>query len=364
MKSKIREELACEIFLTTFCNLKCDYCIAGGMEKEHMKYKTGKDVVDFFMNLGSGAKSIEYSFTGGEPLLGFPIMRKIILYAKRKAAKKNIDTSFTIKTNGTILKKEMISFFKRHNINLFISIDGLKETHDKFRIGRSIKRTHNIVVNNIQKLVYNNISCVASMTIHPDSIKYVPDNIRFLSTLGVNHIDIGPAYGTVKWSKVQSRKLAEMFKEVGKIIIELEKNNIPIIISPLYRETDHIKSQLKNCWGCGSTTTNMAFMPNGNISGCSALAMVADKFPELILGNIYSGIDEALLENMQKYCQADLSSRKKCIKCKSADNCSGGCVAMNLSQFGKPMKLPEFYCNLISVIPEIWETVWGKKKVK
>lgn len=356
------ENVACEIFLTTFCNLRCKYCIAGEMPRLHMESKTGKRVIDFFMEVSEGAKTIDYSFTGGEPLLKFSLMKEIVLYAKRKGKEKKIDTSFTVKTNGTILNRDIMKFFKRHNISAFISIDGDSESHNKYRRNYRQNGTHKKVKNNLLKFQEYGIPAVASLTIHPDRIKYVPDDIRYLCSIGSNHIDIGPAYGTVKWNKKKSNEIAKMFVEVGEILKIIKENNLNILITPLYKETDHTGGQLKNIWGCGSTTSNLAFMPDGKISGCSALAMIANKYPRVIIGDIYSGINEEALSNLQSLCQADLYYRKKCHDCKTVDDCNGGCVAMNLSQNGKPLNPPDFYCNIISVIPEVWKNVWGKRK--
>jgi uncharacterized protein len=359
----MHENVACEIFLTTFCNLRCEYCIAGEMPRLHMDRKTGKKVIDFFMDLSEGAKSIDYSFTGGEPLIRFSLMKEIVLYAKRKGKEKNIETSFTVKTNGTILNDEILRFFKKHSISAFVSIDGDSETHNKYRKNFRQSETHKKVKNNLLKFMESGIPAVASLTIHPDRIKYVTDDIRYLCSIGANHIDIGPAYGTVKWTKKKSNDVAKMFLDVAEILKLIKDNDLNIMITPLYKETDHIKGQLKNCWGCGSTTSNLAFMPDGQISGCSALAMVATKFPQVIIGDIFNGIKEESLANLQELCQAGLESRKKCLDCKTAENCNGGCVAMNLSQYGRPLDPPDFYCNIISVIPEIWKTVWGKRKL-
>jgi uncharacterized protein len=358
----MHENVACEIFLTTFCNLRCKYCIAGEMPRLHMDSKTGRKVVDFFMDLSEGAKSIDYSFTGGEPLIRFPLMKEIVLYAKRKGKEKNIVTTFTVKTNGTILNPEILSFLKRHSVNVFVSIDGNSESHNKYRKNYKHSETHKKVKNNLLKLIENGVPSVASLTIHPDRIKYAPDDIRFLCSLGANNIDIGPAYGTVKWNKKKSLAVSKMFLKVADILKEIKENDLPIMITPLYSETEHRGDKLKNCWGCGSTTSNLAFMPDGQISGCSALAMIATKYPQVIIGDIFSGINEESLVNLQSFCQAGIESRKKCQNCNTADNCNGGCVAMNLSQYGQPLKIPDFYCNIISVIPEVWKTVWGKEK--
>ena len=41
---------------------------------------------------------------------------------------------FSIQTNGTLINDEIIEFIKRYDIHMGLSIDGIKEVHDKIGI--------------------------------------------------------------------------------------------------------------------------------------------------------------------------------------------------------------------------------------
>ena len=63
-------------------------------------------------------------FYGGEPLLSWPLVEKTVAYALKKFKNK---FRFTLTTNGSLLNKEHILFFKKHHFDLVLSYDGLAQ---------------------------------------------------------------------------------------------------------------------------------------------------------------------------------------------------------------------------------------------
>ena len=111
---------------TRRCNLKCVHCYSHSADKDYggeMSAAEGrallKDIADF------GCKVI--LFSGGEPTL-----REGILDLVEYAAELGLRPVFS--TNGTKLTTEAIKVFKKAGLAYAgVSIDGLEETHDKFR---------------------------------------------------------------------------------------------------------------------------------------------------------------------------------------------------------------------------------------
>ncbi len=77
--------------ITEDCNFRCDYCNYSGSyenERKHRKksidFQIAMDAVDFFFTLAENPRRsrkfniINISFFGGEPLLEFPLLKKII----------------------------------------------------------------------------------------------------------------------------------------------------------------------------------------------------------------------------------------------------------------------------------------------
>jgi uncharacterized protein len=326
-----------------------------------MDLECGKAAIDLFLFLGSGAKSIEYIFTGGEPLLNFDVFKILVIYANEKSIENSIVPSFIIKSNGTLFNDSIINFCKDYNVRVVLSIDGLPKFHDKYRVSFDGLPTQAIVAKTSEHLFDSNIDLSASLTVHPDNASGIIENVEYLHALGFDEIDIAPAYGTVHWTNSEI-ECFENSLELCALFIKKNKNNKSIEISPLNRNSEHINEFLKNNWGCKAGVTNLAFMPNGDIVGCSSLVMLTRKYPNLIIGNVKSGVEETALDNLFELTQAPEERRQSCKKCQSKDNCSGGCLAINLSSNQEPLTPPQFYCNIISKIPVEWENAWGENE--
>lgn len=144
--------------VTQNCNLKCKYCIYSESKnlntRSHsnnaMTFQTAIKAVDFYAqhSLDNDEKTI--GFYGGEPLLNFKLIKKVIEYANEIF--KGKDVIYSITTNGTLLTDDVIDFFLKHNVQLTISLDGPREIHDKNRCFRDGCGSYDIVMKNLETL--------------------------------------------------------------------------------------------------------------------------------------------------------------------------------------------------------------------
>jgi len=357
----VHDHLTAELLLTSNCNMECSYCIAKDLPRATMSIEDGQQAIDFFIRLAKGASSAEITLTGGEPFLVFSLAKRLICYAKKRMQTEGIDTKFVLKTNGTILNDDIIDFLCTHDPKIVVSIDGLPSVHDRHRLTKQHQATHSTVLSNLKTLMKHNIQYVASVTVHPDACATLLDSIRQLHEIGIENIDIGPAYGTVNWSQLDINTFIDSLMASTRYIRQVHLLGGQLEVGPVYKFTEHIGGVLKNSWGCHAASTNLAFLPNGQIAGCSALAMLVTKYPELIIGDIYAGLYTDALNCFLKLAQASAQQRIHCQNCAAAPNCKGGCLAINLSQNGNPFSPPNFYCRIISVIPVAWNNVWADK---
>lgn len=153
--------------VTERCNLRCKYCIYSGTysyERKHslrnMSWVIAKKAVDYFCshcqdynvyNVFGEVVSKEkanISFYGGEGLINFNLIKKIVGYVKTI----NQSVGFRVDTNGTIFNREIMRFLIDNDIMLQVSIDGPAEEHDKFRVFKNGRGSFNVIVKNLQKL--------------------------------------------------------------------------------------------------------------------------------------------------------------------------------------------------------------------
>ena len=68
------------------CNLNCEYCFAS-QGKYHgdralMSFEVGKRAIDFLIENSGSRVNLEVDFFGGEPLMNFDVVKKLVEYAR------------------------------------------------------------------------------------------------------------------------------------------------------------------------------------------------------------------------------------------------------------------------------------------
>ncbi|MBQ7358470.1 MAG: radical SAM protein [Lachnospiraceae bacterium] len=113
------------------CNMRCKYCFEDAKTRgANMNTDTAIKAFKKFISLEACGDSICIEFNGGEALLNFEMIKKVVpqMVEGAKSAGKKI--KFTIQTNGTLLTREMASFFKKYEFAVGISIDGVGTYND------------------------------------------------------------------------------------------------------------------------------------------------------------------------------------------------------------------------------------------
>ncbi len=230
LKSRIREAykkpLLCSFKITGNCNLKCLHCpFWRDAPKKSLGFEKVKQILGTLYS--EGVRIV--IFEGGEPLLwkdrqcGKDI-NDVIEYSK------GLFFFTGITTNGTI-------GIERFNPDIFfISIDGLKQTHDRLR-GKSFDSImRNIENNRSQKKIIANI-CISS-----ENVVEIEELVKFLNDK-VYGITIQFFY---PYEGVSDLKLGNKEKEeVLKNLINLKRKGIKLLDS-----TACMKMMINNTWKC------------------------------------------------------------------------------------------------------------------
>ena len=112
--------------MTRRCNLKCIHCYAQAKDIEfqnELSTEEGKALIDDLAQFGSPV----ILFSGGEPTLRKDLP-ELAAYAREKGMRA------VISTNGTLINRDMAKKVKDVGLSYVgVSLDGIRETNDKFR---------------------------------------------------------------------------------------------------------------------------------------------------------------------------------------------------------------------------------------
>lgn len=130
--------------MTRRCNLKCVHCYARSEDISYDNELTHEQSLAMMDDLADFGVPV-LLFSGGEPLV-HPQLIEYAQYAVKKGMRA------VISTNGTLITKEKAKMLKEIGLSYVgISLDGLEETHDKFRGVKGSFKKAMAAIDNCQK---------------------------------------------------------------------------------------------------------------------------------------------------------------------------------------------------------------------
>ena len=132
----LREVTPLHLFVMTLrCEHSCPYCQVSRQSTDRSRYDMSEETAQRALRIALDSPSgrIKIEFQGGEPLLNFSLIEKIVISAKAAApaARKQLD--FVIASNLALLTDEHLAFCKAHGVLLSTSLDGPADLHNKNR---------------------------------------------------------------------------------------------------------------------------------------------------------------------------------------------------------------------------------------
>ncbi len=337
MPEVTREKLglaAIELNVTFNCNLTCEYCFVHCKSPhERMSFATAKKSLDLLMDKAI-FPNVVITLIGGEPLLEFELIKQIVPYALERAKEKNLEITWALTTNGTLLNEEMLRYFSQCQINLLLSIDGGQETHDRYRRTRSGEGTWQKIADLIPLIKMYQPWLGARMTVSKEAITTMRQDFNQIVQLGINQLIIAPAQGAEPWDLLQ-------VEQYGKNMVKIleDYHNHQRQGKQLFIEEFEKDERVSFSWGCRAGSTSLAVAPNGDVSPCSKLLGLTNEAGRYIVGNVHSGLDFKKLEPFQNAISRQPAHCKGCSR-----PCVGGCYAVNFEQTGDHFTPPPESC--------------------
>jgi uncharacterized protein len=233
--------------------------------------------------------------------------------------------TFTIATNGTLIDKEMIEFFKRHNFSVTISLDGPQHINDKQRQFPSGKGTYDVVKEKIDLLrragVEIGIEAVFTDN-HRNCKETIESTYEFLLKLGAQDIYLTPAIGGSPDESLEGSLLADLeqsYTASTERIMDSWLTDTPIRIAHCLDILHTLISQIGKTHFCGAGYGVITVDCSGKVFPCYTL--ISDS---LYMGSVYDkefpGEDFRRVTALMR--QTSKDSFPKCVKCWAKKLCS------------------------------------------
>jgi len=300
--------------------------------------------VNYLINESNDNKDLNITFFGGEPLLEFELIRTVIEHIDsiKNSVTKNI--SYSITTNGTIANDEIFSFLK-DRFNLLLSIDGDRFSHNRHRRFLDGTATFDIIMENCALLKKYQPWLGAHMTVCPDTVEYLSNNVKFLFGQGIRQFLIETTYGFI-WSPVSLLIYQEQMRNVIQFYTRLKKANEPVKIA-LFEDDSEKRKINSNIFGCSAGKNSLTVSPSGNLFPCRMMRGFINKTSDYCLGNVFDGITQRHLRD--DFIALHCLDSGLCASCDAMLYCRGGCPVQNYYDTGSIDKPAKYTCEIAKI---------------
>lgn len=312
--------------LTGRCNFACRYCYAADVDPSDMTEETAMEALS--MAEAGGARFL-LQFSGGEPLLMFPLIRKIVGEVERRG----LNAQMQIQTNGSLLTRDMARWMYNHHIGIGLSMDGRPSVNDRLRINKDGTSASKGVARGFAALAEEGIGAGLTCVVTSENVEKldtIVDMAYFYGNVAQVGFDILREQGRGTGMHAPSPEAMEKaLRRTARRMDELERmtgRHVEFTQQGRVRELSRTgKYEFPQCYAMNGEA---AFVDvHGHIYACSSLM----GFPAYALGDVKTGRDPVKVRRVGQYIHDAMDA---CRHCEYFRQCGGGCFSRWLTRDG------------------------------
>jgi uncharacterized protein len=310
------------------CNLGCTYCYASqgefGGPAKGMTWETAQRAVEFLVRSAEPGTRLHISFLGGEPLANRAVLRRATEHAAILADQRDVSIGFSITTNGTLLTEEDGSFFERYGFAVTVSLDGLREEHDRQRPFKGGGGSFDRILERAEPLLRMQKQMQVSVraTVTPGRLQ-LKESLEFFLGIGFHSVGFSPVLrsptGQGEFAEADFGNLLAAMVECG---LEFESRMIRgerYAFSNLVNALREIHRGTHRPYPCGAGAGYFGVSADGELAACHRF--VGDR--EGRMGTLVAGIDRA--SQNRWLAERHVHTQLPCRDCWARYLCGGGC---------------------------------------
>ncbi len=302
--------------LTLKCNLKCFHCGSGCdlSQPEGLPLIKYKEILDDIKeNFGT---NVFIAITGGEPLL-YEDFFELTSYISKSGFR------WGMTTNGTLISNKVAHELNKCGMRtVSVSIDGVEETHDKYR---GLKGSFSLALQGIQNLIDENEfkSIMVTSVINHENVVELNDLFKIINKIDVDNWRLTGLEPIGRAMNSPDLLLtSEDYIHLLDFIKEKRNENLPIKYSCCHFLGEKYEAEVRDWYFlCNAGVYVASIMQNGDIGACLDIP----RNELTIQGNVFKDSFTDVWKNKFEIFRRPLSDRnQKCRECLYAKFCRGG----------------------------------------
>ena len=355
--------------VTNQCNLACTYCYEYGEDKivdtengkqpKFMSEETARESVEFMLREARDNPTAHMTFFGGETLLNFPVLKSTIDYARRRAAEVGKEVDFSLTTNATLLRPDVIEFLAENRVGVTISIDGPEEMQNKFRVFKNGMGSYDVAAPKIKTLLARHRSrpVGARVTLTRQTLDVSRIYKHLTEEMGFWEVGFAPVTTAPKRDYAIGDggfdDLLAQFKALALEYRDAALENRHHGFSNVRETLQEIHQGHAKAYPCGAGIGLMGVATDGDVALCHRFAG-SDAHR---IGSVTEGIDRTKQDDFLT--RHHVANKTDCSTCWARPLCAGGCYHEAHTRYGSTERPNLHYCEWIRRWTDTCLTVYG-----
>ena len=353
--------------VTNQCNLSCKYCYEFGEDRvatpegkpKFMSEETARAAVDHLMEQSAGRRAVHLTFFGGQTLMNFPLIRKIIEYAGERARAAGKSVAFSLTTNGTLLRPDIIEYLAENRVGVTISLDGPREMNDALRVFKSGKGSYDIIEPKVKELLKRHTSrpIAARVTLTAQVVDVLKIYRHLKNDLGFHEVGFAPVTTSpIRLYAIGSNGLdsiLQQFTELAQEYLEYALRDEHHGFSNVSDTLSELHAGINKAHPCGAALGLLGVGPSGDIAPCHRF-VDSDTHK---LGHVSTGVDRQ--KQAEFLDRGHISRKLECHTCFARPVCSGGCYHEAHVRYGDTGHANLHYCDWIRGWTDVCLRIYG-----
>lgn len=302
------------ILPTLDCNFHCWYCIQKHIKDSQMSPEVVERVKKYISNVATNKKpgKINIEWFGGEPFMCTDIIKDISEHAAKVCDENGCSFVNSATTNGYYLTEDTVPWLKKYNFARFqITLDGVKESHDKVKFQQGCESAFGHVLGNIDTLLKEmpELRIVLRINYTHENINanIVGQVCKFIRPENRHRISIMPKK---VWQVESDEKFPESTNHIWE---EFKKEGFHV-------HNTNIVHDFMPCYTCRKNY--IAINHDGNVLKCTA---TDDLYTEESKGHIDANGEIIWDDEYDNIYRTKSFDNEQCTSCKYLPLCMGVC---------------------------------------
>jgi uncharacterized protein len=358
--------------VTSKCNLACTYCYEYGEDRivpesgkpRFMSEETARESVEFMLRESGQNRVAHLTFFGGETLLNFNVLEKTLEYARRRGQELGKEVEFSLTTNATLLRPEIIEWLAENRVGVTISIDGPKDSQDEFRVFKNGMGSYDVILPKIRELLrkHKTRPIGARVTLTKQNLDVMRIFRHLTEEIGFWEVGFAPVTtSSFRDFAIEDEGfvgMLEQFEELAYEWLDHAVDGRHHGFSNIKDTLEEIHKGVSKAFPCGAGLGLVGVATDGDVALCHRFAGSDEHKIGTVAGGIDRGRQFSFLE------QHHIASKTDCHTCWARPLCAGGCYHEAHTRYGTTGAPNLHYCEWIRSWTDTCLKVYGELSVR